>query len=255
MLKVATTSTTQFDGQVRPPVLQGQVLALSSCGSSTASSASRRRAGRAGRCATAASCSTASRPHTMRKDQDFPVSIEVQFLGGNGKDERPTAQRLHAGHERRDGRQLITRHCTNSKSKTFHGDQWVTAEIEVRGRGASSTSSTASRCWSTRSRSSTSATPTRKTMPARDGKLLLDAATSRCRPRATRSSSARSSCCRSTPSVAVGRALRFMARQNPARPTTTHPAPIIVPAPRELPSLRPLEPGRPALLRSLRRRA
>ena len=28
---------------------------------------------------------------------------------------------------------LILAHCTNSKSKTFHGDQWVTAEVEVKG--------------------------------------------------------------------------------------------------------------------------
>ncbi len=28
---------------------------------------------------------------------------------------------------------LILQHCTNSKSKTYHGDQWVTAEVEVRG--------------------------------------------------------------------------------------------------------------------------
>ncbi|MFM8217639.1 MAG: family 16 glycoside hydrolase, partial [Planctomycetaceae bacterium] len=25
------------------------------------------------------------------------------------------------------------RHCTNSRSKTYHGDQWVAVEIEVRG--------------------------------------------------------------------------------------------------------------------------
>ena len=31
------------------------------------------------------------------------------------------------------GGQLVTRHCTNSKSKTFHGDVWVTAEAEVHG--------------------------------------------------------------------------------------------------------------------------
>jgi hypothetical protein len=24
-------------------------------------------------------------------------------------------------------------HCTNSKSKTYHGEQWVTVEVEVRG--------------------------------------------------------------------------------------------------------------------------
>jgi hypothetical protein len=30
---------------------------------------------------------------------------------------------------------LHTTHCTNSKSKTFDGDQWVTAEVEVKGAG------------------------------------------------------------------------------------------------------------------------
>jgi hypothetical protein len=28
---------------------------------------------------------------------------------------------------------LITDHCINSQSKTFHGDQWVTVEAEVHG--------------------------------------------------------------------------------------------------------------------------
>jgi hypothetical protein len=32
-------------------------------------------------------------PKTMGKDQEFPVSVEVQFLGGNGKDPRPTCAR------------------------------------------------------------------------------------------------------------------------------------------------------------------
>ena len=32
----------------------------------------------------------------------------------------------------KDGK-LLTAHCTNSASKTFHGDQWVTAEAEVHG--------------------------------------------------------------------------------------------------------------------------
>jgi uncharacterized protein YvpB len=31
-----------------------------------------------------------------------------------------------------DGEQ-ITEHCTNSHSKTYHGDQWVTMEVEVHG--------------------------------------------------------------------------------------------------------------------------
>lgn len=74
-------------------------------------------------------------PETMGNDQSFPVSIEVQFLGGNGKDERPTGNLCTPGtHVVIDG-QLVTRHCTNSKSRTFHGDQWVTAEVEVHGHG------------------------------------------------------------------------------------------------------------------------
>lgn len=72
-------------------------------------------------------------PESMRQDQDFPVSIEVQLLGGDGKNPRTTANLCTPGtHVVMDG-QLITRHCTSSKSKTYHGDQWVTVELEVRG--------------------------------------------------------------------------------------------------------------------------
>jgi hypothetical protein len=72
-------------------------------------------------------------PETIRKDQDFPVSVEVQLLGGNGKDERPTGNMCSPGtHVVLDG-QLFKTHCVNSRSKTFHGDQWVQMEIEVRG--------------------------------------------------------------------------------------------------------------------------
>jgi hypothetical protein len=72
---------------------------------------------------------------SMRKDQEFPVSIEAQFLGGTGQGERPTLSVCTPGTNIVMGGQLITRHCTNSKSKTFHGDQWVRAEIEVHGGG------------------------------------------------------------------------------------------------------------------------
>lgn len=72
-------------------------------------------------------------PQGMRKDQEFPVSIEVQFLGGSGSGERPTANLCTPGtHVEMNGK-LFTPHCTNSRSKTYHGDQWVTVEIEVRG--------------------------------------------------------------------------------------------------------------------------
>jgi hypothetical protein len=70
---------------------------------------------------------------SMRKDQDFPVSIEVQFLGGNGKSERPTANVCSPGTHIVMNGKLVTQHCNNSRAKTYHGDQWVTVEVEVRG--------------------------------------------------------------------------------------------------------------------------
>ena len=72
-------------------------------------------------------------PDSMRKDQDFPVSIEVQLLGGSGTGTRTTANVCTPGtHYVQDGK-LITSHCNQSTSKTFHGDQWVTVEVEVHG--------------------------------------------------------------------------------------------------------------------------
>jgi hypothetical protein len=70
---------------------------------------------------------------SMTKSQDFPVSIEVQLLGGNGKDKRTTANLCTPGtNVVRDGK-LFTPHCLNSTSQTFHGEQWVTVEVRVLG--------------------------------------------------------------------------------------------------------------------------
>ncbi len=72
-------------------------------------------------------------PQSMTLNQAFPASIEVQLLGGNGRDDRPTANVCSPGtHYERDGK-LVTQHCVNSSSKTYHGDQWVTVEVEVHG--------------------------------------------------------------------------------------------------------------------------
>jgi hypothetical protein len=73
------------------------------------------------------------KPESMRKDQDFPVSLEVQLLGGDGKAPRPTANLCTPGTNVVMNGKLHTQHCTNSTSKTYHGDQWVTVEVEVRG--------------------------------------------------------------------------------------------------------------------------
>lgn len=72
-------------------------------------------------------------PETMAKDQQFPASIEVQFLGGNGKDPRSTANLCTPGTNIVMDGKLVTQHCNNSKSKTYAGDQWVNVEIEVHG--------------------------------------------------------------------------------------------------------------------------
>lgn len=74
-------------------------------------------------------------PATMALDQNFPVSIEVQLLGGNGVDERPTGNLCTPGTNVVMNGELVKRHCTNSNSKTFHGEQWVQAEVEVHGDG------------------------------------------------------------------------------------------------------------------------
>lgn len=74
-------------------------------------------------------------PETMAKDQKFPVSIEAQLLGGNGKDKRPTLNMCSPGTNIVYNGKLYTTHCLNSKSKTYHGDQWVTCEVEVHGGG------------------------------------------------------------------------------------------------------------------------
>jgi hypothetical protein len=74
---------------------------------------------------------------SMKKDQDFPISIEAQFLGGRGDGSaRSTANLCTPGTNVVMKGQLETRHCVSSSSKTFDGDQWVRAEIEVHGGGA-----------------------------------------------------------------------------------------------------------------------
>jgi len=72
-------------------------------------------------------------PESMSVDQDFPASIEVQLLGGLGSGKRSTANLCTPGTNVVMDGKLFTPHCTKSSSKTYHGDQWVTCEVEVRG--------------------------------------------------------------------------------------------------------------------------
>jgi len=70
---------------------------------------------------------------SMKINQSFPTSIELQLLGGGGSDERPTANLCTPGTHYEINGELITRHCTNSSSDTYHGDQWVVVEAIVLG--------------------------------------------------------------------------------------------------------------------------
>ena len=72
-------------------------------------------------------------PYTMELDQDFPVSLEVQLLGGLKEGEsRPTGNLCTPGtHVIMNGK-LIKDHCIQSSSATYYGDQWVEAEVIVK---------------------------------------------------------------------------------------------------------------------------
>lgn len=74
-------------------------------------------------------------PEEMGKNQQFPASIEVQLLGGGSKGKRPTGNLCTPGTNVVMNGKLFRKHCTNSTSETYRGDQWVKIEIEVRGNG------------------------------------------------------------------------------------------------------------------------
>lgn len=74
-------------------------------------------------------------PQLMTLDQDFPASIECQLLGGDGQKPRTTVNLCTPGTNVVKDGNLFLPHCTQSTSATYHGEQWVTVEVEVRGAG------------------------------------------------------------------------------------------------------------------------
>ncbi len=72
-------------------------------------------------------------PETMTRDQDFPISIEGQLLGGDGENNRTTSNLCTPGTNVVIDGELFTSHCLNSNSKTYHGEQWVVADFLVLG--------------------------------------------------------------------------------------------------------------------------
>ncbi len=72
-------------------------------------------------------------PETMGLHQDFPISLEMQLLGGDGQHERHTANLCTPGTDVVLDGKLFTSHCIDSNSKTYAGDRWVHAEALVLG--------------------------------------------------------------------------------------------------------------------------
>ncbi len=72
-------------------------------------------------------------PSTLGLEQDFPISLELQLLGGNGVDTRTNANLCTPGTNVVLGDSLFSPHCINSDSKTYPGDMWVNVEARVLG--------------------------------------------------------------------------------------------------------------------------
>ncbi len=65
--------------------------------------------------------------------QGFPVSVELQLLGGLNNGERTTANVCTPGTAVMMGDTINYDHCINSESATYHGDQWIHAEAIILG--------------------------------------------------------------------------------------------------------------------------
>jgi len=72
-------------------------------------------------------------PETILKDQDWPISVEAQFLSNDGKLARPTMNVYTPGTEIFMKGARVKAHCTNSSSRIFRGPDWVKVEVEVLG--------------------------------------------------------------------------------------------------------------------------
>lgn len=70
-------------------------------------------------------------PETILKEQDWPISVEAQFLAGG----RTTMNVCTPGTEIHRNGEMVKPHCLNSTSKRFANDEWVAVELEVNGAG------------------------------------------------------------------------------------------------------------------------
>jgi hypothetical protein len=73
-------------------------------------------------------------PRAMRKEQNWPISVEMQFLAGlPDGNARPTGNMCSPGTDIEYNGKTYEGHCLSSSSKTFSRDEWVKAELIVLG--------------------------------------------------------------------------------------------------------------------------
>lgn len=71
-------------------------------------------------------------PESMLVHQAFPLSLEVQLLGGVNKNEpRPTGNLCTPATNVKMNGKLITAHCITAIGETFYDTHWITAEVHV----------------------------------------------------------------------------------------------------------------------------
>ncbi|MEP7321328.1 MAG: DUF1080 domain-containing protein [Saprospiraceae bacterium] len=73
-------------------------------------------------------------PKTILKEQDWPISIELQLLAGLGDGKpRPTGNMCSPGTDIEYQGKKYPGHCLNSTSPTINRDEWVKVELIVLG--------------------------------------------------------------------------------------------------------------------------
>lgn len=73
-------------------------------------------------------------PRSMPKEQNWPISVEMQFLAGLGDgNPRPTGNMCSPGTDVVYEGKIDPRHCISSSSDTYGKDEWVQAELIVLG--------------------------------------------------------------------------------------------------------------------------
>jgi hypothetical protein len=68
-------------------------------------------------------------PESILKEQDWPISVEAQFLAGD----RTTMNVCTPGTEIYMNGQMVKAHCTNSSSRKYGDEGWIAVEVEVLG--------------------------------------------------------------------------------------------------------------------------